>query len=314
MPEKELRNYDIVTYPPADHHYLSAKPVHAATKFFKAIGKEWRILATSLPETILVRVYSTRLDLMRAAIVGAKGTPYSDGLFFFDIFFTGNYPASPPKVHFRSHGLHMNPNLYSDGRVCLSLLNTWSGRGEEKWTENKSTVLQLLVSLQGLVLNSEPYFNEPFRFGLFEKLLSSNYKDNIFELSCKLMIYTLGNPPMDFADFVEWHFQGRVHGIVMNFKDHNGGRRSRSRLLCQLVAAFEENGIRCPPVVDQVKGELKKFEEKWDTYRMIVKIEPFVVLLSVGVSVFLFIIYSFDLDDNGEGTLDEAKVRKCAVT
>ncbi|KAK2982816.1 hypothetical protein RJ640_021306 [Escallonia rubra] len=295
MLEKEFRNYDIVTDPPADHHYLSTKPVHASTKFAKAISKEWRILATSLPETILVHVYSTRFDLMRAAIVGAKGTPYSDGLFFFDIFCPGNYPASPPKVHFRSHGLRMNPNLYSNGSVCLSLLNTWSGRGEEKWTENKSTVLQVLVSLQGLVLNSEPYFNEPFRFGLFENLLSSNYKDNIFELSCKLMIYTLENPPVDFADFVEWHFQGRVHGIVMNFKDDNGGSKSRSRLLCRLVAAFEENGIRFPPVADQVKGELMKFEEKWDTYKMIVKIEPFVVPLSVGVSIFLFVHYLLSL-------------------
>lgn len=49
-------------------------------------------------------------------------------------------------------------NLYQDGTVCLSLLGTWSGPG---WEAGKSTLLQLVMSLQALVLNTEPYFNEP---------------------------------------------------------------------------------------------------------------------------------------------------------
>jgi len=36
------------------------------------------------------------MDLMRAAIVGASGTPYHDGLFFFDICFPPEYPNEPP--------------------------------------------------------------------------------------------------------------------------------------------------------------------------------------------------------------------------
>jgi hypothetical protein len=43
--------------------------------------------------------------------------------------------------------------------VCLSLLGTWSGPG---WQPGgRSSLLQLLVSLQALVLNAQPYFNEP---------------------------------------------------------------------------------------------------------------------------------------------------------
>lgn len=34
-----------------------------------------------------------------------------------------------------------------------------SSQGSEVWT-GKSNLLQLLVSIQGLILNSEPYFNE----------------------------------------------------------------------------------------------------------------------------------------------------------
>lgn len=41
--------------------------------------------------------------------------------------------------------------------VCLSLLGTWQG---EPWT-NKSTILQLLVSVQSMIFCENPYYNEP---------------------------------------------------------------------------------------------------------------------------------------------------------
>jgi Ubiquitin-conjugating enzyme len=39
-----------------------------------------------------------RTDLFRAAMVGPAGTPYHDGLFFFDIKLPPSYPATPPQV------------------------------------------------------------------------------------------------------------------------------------------------------------------------------------------------------------------------
>jgi ubiquitin-conjugating enzyme E2 Z len=49
-----------------------------------------------------------------------------------------------------------NPNLYINGKVCLSILNTWDG---EKWSACQSirTVLLTLITL----LNEEPLLNEP---------------------------------------------------------------------------------------------------------------------------------------------------------
>lgn len=102
------------------------------------------------------------MDKMRVLIVGASETPYEDVLFEFDVALPPEYPTVPPQVYFYSmtDGLgRLNPNLYEDGRVCLSLLNTWMGEGVEVWTP-KSTVLQLLVSLQALVLVKYPYYNE----------------------------------------------------------------------------------------------------------------------------------------------------------
>ncbi len=43
--------------------------------------------------------------------------------------------------------------------MCVSLLGTWSGKGTETWSPN-SNLLQLLVSIQGLILVGEPYYNE----------------------------------------------------------------------------------------------------------------------------------------------------------
>lgn len=50
-------------------------------------------------DTIFVRVYESRMDLLRAVIKGAEGTPYHDGIFFFDICFPSDYPNVPPVCH-----------------------------------------------------------------------------------------------------------------------------------------------------------------------------------------------------------------------
>jgi ubiquitin-conjugating enzyme E2 O len=36
------------------------------------------------------------MDLLRVVIIGPAGTPYHDGLFFFDVYFPPAYPHVPP--------------------------------------------------------------------------------------------------------------------------------------------------------------------------------------------------------------------------
>lgn len=99
---------------------------------------------------------------MRALITGPpRDTPYSNGLFAFDIFVPNSYPAVAPEVQLLTTGggtVGFGPNLYRNGKVCLSLLNTWSG---PKWDPGRSSILQILVSIQGLILGVEhPYYME----------------------------------------------------------------------------------------------------------------------------------------------------------
>eukprot|EP00892_Ulva_mutabilis_P011670 jgi/Ulvmu1/8876/UM049_0058.1 len=131
----------------------------------KTIMKQVSSLATSLPahweSSVHVAVDAERFDVLRALILPDSDTPYAFGAFIFDIFFPPSFPNAPPMVKFLTTGggrVRFNPNLYDCGKVCLSLLGTWQG---PSWNPATSTLLQVLVSLQAMVLCAHPYFNEP---------------------------------------------------------------------------------------------------------------------------------------------------------
>ena len=68
-------------------------------------------------------------DLLSALIKGPTRTPYEDGLFLFDIQLPNIYPAVPPLFSYLSQvSGRLNPNLYDNGKVCVSLLGTWIGK------------------------------------------------------------------------------------------------------------------------------------------------------------------------------------------
>ncbi len=131
----------------------------------KRLAKEHADLCTSLPlswsSTVWMRVSSERMDILQAMISGPDETPYQNGLFIFDSYFPNKYPNEPPLINLSTTGhgsVRFNPNLYNCGKVCLSLLGTWSGAAGENWSSKTSTFLQVLVSIQSLILVPEPFF------------------------------------------------------------------------------------------------------------------------------------------------------------
>uniref|UniRef100_A0A6C0LEQ2 Ubiquitin-conjugating enzyme E2 Z n=1 Tax=viral metagenome TaxID=1070528 RepID=A0A6C0LEQ2_9ZZZZ len=99
-------------------------------------------------------------DMMKgyALIIGPEDTPYFGGNFFFEFHYPRDYPHSPPHVLYCTNGemIRFNPNLYCNGKVCISVLNTWKG---EQWTscQSISTILLTLCTL----LCTDPLLNEP---------------------------------------------------------------------------------------------------------------------------------------------------------
>lgn len=195
------------------------------------IAQELASFSTSLPldlaSAIFVRSDDAKITLLKALIIGPEGTPYASGCFLFDIFLPSNYPKSPPKVTLRTTGrgtVRFNPNLYANGKVCLSLLGTWNGLQGEQWNET-STLLQVLVSIQSLIMVAEPYFNEPGYDSLMGtpdgKSASEGYNHNVKLQTVKLaMIEMLQKPPEDFQEVIRTHFRIKRRRIIQDIDDY----------------------------------------------------------------------------------------------
>lgn len=133
--------------------FVSKETIHRLLKDVKQIIKQ------PLTEQGIYYIHH-ETDMLKgyAMIVGPADTPYFGGYYFFELTYPADYPHSPPKVKYYTNGggIRFNPNLYTSGKVCVSLLNTWSG---DQWTscQSISTVLLTLCTL----LCKDPLLNEP---------------------------------------------------------------------------------------------------------------------------------------------------------
>ncbi|KLT45850.1 hypothetical protein CC85DRAFT_86895 [Cutaneotrichosporon oleaginosum] len=190
-----------------------------------AIAKELAILTTNLPTawdtSIFLRVDDERVDLIKALIIGPKDTPYENGCFIFDIFLPHSYNLSSPHVKsMTTNGgrFRYNPNLYADGKVCLSLLGTWSGPG---WIPGKSTLLQVLISIQSLILCEEPYCNEPAWAGQEGSTASRKYSANVRRMTIiDAMANNIKNPPAPCEWFNRRPFMFKLTKVEDEIKQH----------------------------------------------------------------------------------------------
>lgn len=109
-----------------------------------------------------------------ALIIGPKGTPYENGMYFFKFIYPKDYPFSPPKVKFLTNDgeCRFHPNMYRNGKVCLSVLNTWKGDG---WT-SCNNIRSVLLIIQS-VMDEIPLLHEP---GIFISNIDvTKYTDSV---------------------------------------------------------------------------------------------------------------------------------------
>ncbi|KAF4587856.1 Ubiquitin-conjugating enzyme/RWD-like protein [Ophiocordyceps camponoti-floridani] len=99
---------------------------------------------------------------VKALIIGPHETPYEFGFFEFAVRFNKEYPSKAPNVQcITTNGgqCRLNPNIYANGKICLSILGTWRGERGEEWSSAQG-LESILLSIQSL-LSSNPYENEP---------------------------------------------------------------------------------------------------------------------------------------------------------
>ena len=198
-------------------------------------------------------------------IVGTEDTPYFGGYYLFKFTFPNTYPFEPPDVKFLTNDgiTRYNPNLYKDdngkgGRVCVSLLNTWSG---EQWTacQNIRSVALAMCTL----LNNKPLLNEP---GVAESHPDLNNYSQIIKFKnlefavCSLLLNPTIIPHCSlFYDIMVEHFlknYDKLMEVVAKGKEDY----PTEELLC--ISAY--NGMNTKINYDMLEHKLRSVKEKLD--------------------------------------------------
>jgi len=152
---------------------------------------------------IYIEFNEENLYCAKALIVGPEGTLYEGGYLLFNIKFPKNYPYAPPDISYVSRNrVRIHPNLYVGhhssgfGKICLSILGTWSG---PKWTTIMD-ITTVLLSIQSL-LDNNPLHHEPGQEKNTTKV--NDYYNEVIEYESinTLLIKNMFDTPNDFECF-----------------------------------------------------------------------------------------------------------------
>ena len=152
-----------------------------------------------------------------------EGTPYQFGNYLFTIEYPTNYPYSPPKMTYLTNNgnTRFHPNLYRNGKVCLSLLNTWKG---EQWT-SCNTLSSILLNVTTLFtkdpLLHEPGINEDHEsLDTYSKIIEyQNYNTAIYNVMNSNKILNCVNGANEiFKDVIHHNYKKNMATILSNIE------------------------------------------------------------------------------------------------
>lgn len=196
------------------------------TEVIKRLRNEF-VAFNSLPISynaiIISRPDKDYMTAIRTLMTGPDKTPYECGIFLFDTYINTNFPHSPPNVWYLNTGRkRFNPNLYDSGKVCLSILGTWSGdKGSESWNSMNSTLIQIYISIQAQILVEQPFYNEP---GYESRYNNVSGRQQSTEYNNNIRLYTMNHAMLDliknpnaypqFADVIKAHFSLKKNNVI----------------------------------------------------------------------------------------------------
>ena len=160
-----------------------------------------------------------------ACVFGPEGSPYEDCPMLYSFNISHEFPFESPKVLFHTHDgiTRFHPNMYREGKVCLSILGTWEGPAWAS-TMRLSTIL---VTLQSL-MDTNPIVHEP-GYSNPTKEIKEGYRDFV-EHAC--MRYILDRAegekthPEQFIPF-ENEFAARLPAILLRLEKRLQGRQEK---------------------------------------------------------------------------------------
>lgn len=242
------KQYEIVPMFSA-HAFRDKSTSFSNPQWIRRLMREWRDLTKNdmlLLEGLNSNIYvkwcgEENAAFWKVLFCPATGTPYSGGCFLFDMYIPPEYPNTNPSLQFITTGkgtVRFNPNLYNNGKVCLSLLGTWQG---EAWDPKISNLCQLLLSVSTMIFVDDPYFNEP---GYQSSKGTPNGTQNSNEYNRSIRNYTiewavkdmLMNPPEEFREIIYTHFQTLwKEGLESEYLSWCNDRTSHSNTIKQNI-------------------------------------------------------------------------------
>jgi ubiquitin-conjugating enzyme E2 Z len=192
--------------------------------------KDIRAITKTPPDGIFYLHDDSNILAGRAMIIGPPDTPYEGGYYFFKFTFPEDYPHSPPKVTYCTNDgkTRMHPNLYKNGKVCLSLLNTWNG---DAWT-GCNTITSILLVIRS-IMTKEPLSHEP---GIDESHRDFyKYQEIVRYKNIQLAMLDIFNKPYYKNDF------GDLFDIAKS--DFMENLESKKEIIDKSVKAWNESNV-----------------------------------------------------------------------
>jgi ubiquitin-protein ligase len=125
-----------------------------------------------------------------ACIFGPIDSCYENTPMVYEVTLPQTYPFDPPTLKFLTYdgNTRFHPNMYVDGKVCLSILHTWSG---PRWASTMK-ISTVLVTLQS-IMDTDPLRHEPGYVSGRESICKSYA--NAVKASCvNYQLFCLENP------------------------------------------------------------------------------------------------------------------------
>ncbi|XP_029429867.1 ubiquitin-conjugating enzyme E2 Z isoform X1 [Rhinatrema bivittatum] len=218
---------------------------------------------------------------IHALITGPFDTPYEGGFFLFLFRCPPDYPIHPPRVKLMTTGnntVRFNPNFYRNGKVCLSILGTWTGPA---WSPAQS-ISSVLISIQSL-MTENPYHNEPGFEQERHSGDSKNYNECIRHEAIRVAVCDMleGKCPcpealwnvmeksfMEYYDFYEVVCKDRLHLQGQSMQDPFGEKRGHfdyQSLLTRLQSIRQKVQEKHRPENLEIDTDTSSSETETDT-------------------------------------------------
>ena len=122
----------------------------------KMLMREQQMHNKNLVPGTVMKFNENDIQNSKFMIVGTRGTPFQGSFFLFRIYYKDDYPYREPVVKIINQRYRTHPNLYVNGKVCVSILGTW---GKNNWSAALKT-RGVLISIQSLLIDN-PIKQEP---------------------------------------------------------------------------------------------------------------------------------------------------------